>query len=111
VSVQIGCTVPDAGTETWRFLERRPSSWRRQLYLRGRNMTVGNLVYSMRATRQTPEDAAADYDLPLEQVQEALRYYELHRDLVEDDAREERRWLEERGILIEPPDSPGGVPR
>jgi uncharacterized protein (DUF433 family) len=88
---------------TYRFLERRPGSAYRQLYLKGRNMTVGNLVYAMRANRQTAAEAAEDRDLPLAQVEEALRYYACHGDIVDEDAREDRRFLEARGIPIDPP--------
>lgn len=80
--------------EQYKYLERRPESWRRQLFLKGRNMTVGHLVYGMRANRLIPEEAAENYDLPLEQVQEALLYYERHSDLIEQDVEDERRQIE-----------------
>jgi uncharacterized protein (DUF433 family) len=88
--------------EVYRYLEARPHSWRRELYLKGRNMTVGQLVYDMRANNITPEEAVANYDLPLEQVLEALLYYQRHRELVEADVDEERRDGESRGIVIGP---------
>ena len=34
---------------TWRFLVSRPHSWRRQLQIKGRNLTVGQLLATMRA--------------------------------------------------------------
>jgi uncharacterized protein (DUF433 family) len=80
---------------------------RRQLYLTGRNMTVGQLVYTMRANDLEAEAAAKDLELPLEQVQEALVYYETHRDLIESEADEERRSLQERGMDLEPQALPG----
>src|SRR5688572_7345334 len=89
--------------EVYRYLERRPHRWRKQLYLTGRNMTVAHLVYDMRANRLSPEEAAEDFDLPLEQVKEALLYYERHRDVVERDQNEERRRLESKGYAIDPP--------
>jgi uncharacterized protein (DUF433 family) len=92
--------------EVYRYLERRPHRWRKQLYLKGRNMTVAHLVYDMRANRLTPEEAAEDFELPLEQVEEALRYYERHRDVVERDQDEERRRLESKGYAIDPPPLP-----
>ncbi len=72
-----------------RYLVERPHPWRRQLYLKGRNMTVGQLVATMRANHLSPEEAAEDMDLPLEQVREALAYYDLHRDLVDMELQEE----------------------
>ncbi|MBI3974631.1 MAG: DUF433 domain-containing protein [Chloroflexi bacterium] len=85
--------------EAYRYLEPRPDSWRRQLHLKGRNLAVGTLLWKMRANGHTPESAAADYDLPLEQIQEALRYGERHREVIERDAAEERDYLRAAGII------------
>jgi uncharacterized protein (DUF433 family) len=86
----------------YRFLIARPHPWRRQLSLKGRNMTVGQLVATMNADAMTPEQAADRLELPLEQVREALAYYEGNRDLIDAEFREEKRYLQERGYLIEP---------
>ena len=91
----------DAGT--YEYLEQRPHRWRKQLFLKGRNMAVVHVVYGMRANGLSPEDAAREYDLPLAQIEEALRYYESHRDLIEEEQREERRQLEAAGVAIDPP--------
>ena len=87
----------------YEYLEARPHPWRRQLYLRGRNITVGHLVATMNANKLSPEEAAEDMDLPLPQVQEALAYYEAHSDLVNSELREEKRYLQAKGYLVEPP--------
>ena len=87
----------------YEYLEARPHPWRRQLYLRGRNITVGQLVATMNANKLSPEEAAEDMDLPLAQVQEALAYYEAHSDLVNSELREEKRYLQAKGYLVEPP--------
>ena len=87
--------------EEYEYLERRPHRWRKQLYLKGRNMTVDHLITDMRANGITAEAAVANYDLPLAQIQEALAYYARHRDVVEADAREEIRRLQTRGIQID----------
>jgi hypothetical protein len=39
----------------YQYLIPRPEKWRKQLYLKGRNMTVGQLVYKMRANQMTAE--------------------------------------------------------
>jgi len=88
----------------WRHLIRRPHAWRRQLSLRERNMTVGQLVSTIRANKLTPEQASGDLELPLEAVQEALAYYGENRDLIAREASEERRLLAERGYALEPED-------
>jgi uncharacterized protein (DUF433 family) len=92
--------------ETYRYLEHRADSWRRQPYLKGRRMTVANVVYGMRAYKLTPEEAAEDFDLPLEQIQEALLYYQRHPEIVQQDQDEERRYLESMGCPIDPPAVP-----
>jgi uncharacterized protein (DUF433 family) len=92
-------TVEQGGP--YHYLERRPGSWRRELFLKGRNMTVGHLVYAMRANRITLEQAVENYDLPIEQIQEALRYYRFNRDLIEADVDEERRRAAARGIDVD----------
>jgi prevent-host-death family protein len=86
----------DSGEEDLRYhhLVSRPDNDRRQAYLKGHDMTVGELVYTMRANSLSAEEAAADLNLPLAQVREAQAYYEVHRELVEADAEEEKRLLE-----------------
>jgi uncharacterized protein (DUF433 family) len=86
------------------LLEARPENWRKQLWLKGRNMSVGQLVYSMRASGvlHDPVAAAANFALPAEQVRQVLDYYHNHRDLIEQDADEEKRWLLDQGHSLEP---------
>jgi hypothetical protein len=69
-------------------------------------MTVGQLVATMRANSLIAEDAAAELDLPLAQVNEALTYYAAHQALVDSELREERQRLQARGYAIEPPAVP-----
>jgi uncharacterized protein (DUF433 family) len=88
--------------EHYRYLVTRPGKGRSQLYLKGRNMTVGQLVYKMRANQLSIEQAAADMDLPVEQVMEALAYYQTHRELIESETAEERQYLLSRGVELEP---------
>ena len=83
----------------YRYLTERPETGRHQLYLTGRNMTVGQLVYTMRANELDAETAAKDLGLPVEQVKEALAYHETHRDLIESEAEEERRSLPEHKVV------------
>ncbi|MEA3339436.1 MAG: hypothetical protein U9R15_05665 [Chloroflexota bacterium] len=86
----------------YHYLVARPEKRRSQLYLKGRNMTVGQLIYKMRANQLSAEDAARDMDLPLEQVMEAMAYYEIHRDLIKVEAEEDKRYLLSRGVALEP---------
>ncbi len=86
----------------FQYLVARPETGRKQLYLKGRNMTVGQLVYTMRANQMSPEEAAEDMDLPLEQVLEALAYYQTHQPLIESEAEEEKQHPVSQGVQLEP---------
>jgi uncharacterized protein (DUF433 family) len=90
----------------WQYLIARPHRWRRQLSIKGRNMTVGQLVSTLRANRMTPEQASEQLDLPLAAICEALTYYAENRDLIELEATEERHRLAQRGLPLEPKDLP-----
>ncbi len=90
----------------YEHLVARPHPWRKQLYLQGRNMTVGQLVATMRANKLSPEEAAEDFSLPLAQIKEALAYYEAHSDLVNAELREEKLYLQAQGYTVEPPAIP-----
>ena len=89
----------DAG-QVYQYLVARSHPWRRQLYLKGRNMTVGQLVSTIQANHLTPDEAAEDLGLPVEQVREALSYYESHRDLIEAETREESARLAAKGYTV-----------
>ncbi len=84
----------------YQYLVARPHPWRRQLSLKGRNMTVGQLISTMQANHLTPDEAVDDLELPLEQVRDALAYYELHRDLIEAEAREQAARLAAKGYPV-----------
>lgn len=90
--------------EQYPLLEPHPDNWRKQLWLKGRNMTVGQLVYSMRASGMLndPEVAAGNFALPVEQIRQALDYYARHRKLIELEADQEKQRLIERGFILEP---------
>ena len=89
------------------YLVVRPEKGRIQPYLKGRNMTVGQLMYKIRAFGQTLEEAADDMDLPVAQVREAAAYYHAHRSLIEAELAEEKRELEAKGVVLEPGPLPG----
>ena len=87
---------------TYKYLETRPNNWRRQLWIKGRNMTVWHLIATMRTERETLEGTARNFGLPLEAVLEATHYYVLHKDIVEADVEAEKRILvEEFGDAVE----------
>jgi len=94
---------PEIKSDIYAHLVARPHPWRRQLSLRGCTMTVGQLVATMRANQLSPEDAAADLDLPLAQIEEALAYYAIHRDLVDGELRQDKERLRAKGYVIGSP--------
>lgn len=86
----------------WKHLSARPDSWRRQLYLNDRNMTVGQLVSTVRANGETPDQASDNMGLPVDAILEALEYYEQNKELIQAEAAAEREFLQSKGYKIEP---------
>lgn len=92
----------ELSVQQWRYLVERPHPWRRQLCIKGRNMTAAQLVGSMTANTLTPEQAAADVELPVEAIHEAVRYCQENAELLALEASEERRRLTEKGHSVGP---------
>ncbi len=85
----------------YKHLEARPHPWRKQLCLKERNMTVGQLIADARANNMTPEKVAKDRGLPLEAVLEAYDYYEKNEELIQAEFDEEKRRLIEAGYKLD----------
>lgn len=85
---------------TWKYLAPRPESWKKQLFFKDSRMTAANLWLDMLANSETPEQAAADWDLPLEAVLEAIRYCEANEELIYKEAEEQKRILIENGMWV-----------
>ena len=92
----------EAAVEPWLFLVRRQHPWRKQLYVKGRNMTARQLAGSMKANQLNEEAAAADSRLPVEAVREALAYVESNKELLETEAEIERLMLKRGGVARGP---------
>ena len=92
----------DGQPSRWRYLVARPHPWRYQLAIKGRNMTVGQLMSTIRANQLSPEQASEDLELPLNAIQEAISYFTENQALIELEAAEERRRLAQRGYPLEP---------
>src|SRR5438128_3720152 len=82
--------MPEVAVEPWQYLVHRQHPWRKQLYVKGRNLTARQLVGSMKANQLDEEKAAADHRLPVEAIREALAYVEKNRELLETEAEIER---------------------
>ena len=62
----------------WVYLDRKPGSYYRQLFVKGRNIRATTLYddYVDEEEPRTPEQIATDWELPLAAVQEAIAYCE-----------------------------------
>ena len=87
-------------TASWKYLTPRRHSWKRQLYVKGRRVTAANVSYDMQANSMTVEQAAENWELPIEAVHEIESYCATHQDLIDMEAEEERRALQDAGIRI-----------
>jgi len=67
----------------YRYLEPKPYKKTKQLGIKGRNMTVWNLVATMRTEGFTIEETAEGFRLPAEAVIEALDYYYKNKTMIE----------------------------
>ena len=66
----------------WKYLVVRNHPWRKQLYIKGRNMTVRQLVGGVKANKFSDEQTAENYDLPVEAIREALAYFEANPEVI-----------------------------
>lgn len=84
--------IPGLGAraDDWQWLVRRDHPWRRQLWLKGRNITAGSLARTAEIEGWTPEQAADQFDLPIESVLEAIRYAAQASDLINAEEAEDR---------------------
>ena len=87
---------------TWQYLESRPHPWRKQLYIKGRRQKAFTVWMDMLVNELTPEEVAESKELPIAAVIEAIEYCESHQELLKQEADEERRRLEAKGISLEP---------
>jgi hypothetical protein len=92
-------------TTRWQYLEKHPYSWRKQLYFKGKRLKAFDVWMDMIVNKETPEEAAENWDLPLNAVIEAIEYCQTHEGLLKKEAEHELYYLEERGISL------GNLPR
>lgn len=92
-------------TTTWKYLERDPKSRLKQLSIRGRRIRARTLYGRFMSAEEpmTPEEIAADYNLSLEAVQEAIAYCQSDPPEIKEDFEREERFFKAIGL-----DKPGG---
>ncbi len=86
----------------WQYLETRSDSWRKQLYIKGRKLRARTVWSDMIVNEDTLSEAADNWDLPLQAIVEVIDYCQSHQDLLQQEAEMERKYLEEKGVQLEP---------
>ena len=84
----------------WKYLEPRPGSFYRQLFIKGRRIRARTLYgwYMSEEDPWTPEQIAREFSLPLEAVQEAIAYCASNPPEIEQDFRREEALMEATGM-------------
>ena len=82
------------------FLARDPGSSYKQLAVKGRGIHARTLYgrFMSEEDPMTPEEIAADYDLPLEAVREAIAYCQSNPPEIAEDFRREEALAEALGM-------------
>jgi uncharacterized protein (DUF433 family) len=86
----------------WQYLEARPQSWKKQLYLKGTRIKASVIYSDMIVNQMSQLEAVDNWDLPLEAIQEVVEYCQTHQELLKKEAQQGRKLLEEEGVLLEP---------
>ena len=83
----------------YRYLEPRPRSNYRQLWVKGRHMRAEVLYrFSIGIEPRTPEEIAHDYALPVEAVHEAIDYAVHNKELLESERVREEWRMKQLGL-------------
>jgi hypothetical protein len=75
--------------DDWQYLAKRNHPWRKQLYVKGQKLFASTIWQDMIANEMSVEDAADNWDLPLDAIDEVVRYCESHHDLLRLEADKE----------------------
>ena len=84
----------------WVHLAPNPKSSYKQLFLKGTRIRA-EIIYGLTvdgSEPMTPEEVAADYDLPLEVVREAIAYCESKPPEIDEDHRREEARMRATGM-------------
>lgn len=84
----------------YKFLERNPKSNYKQLFVKGTRIMARILYgqYMSEEEPRTPEEIAADYNLPVEAVREAIAYCDTDPVDVREDFAMEEAFMEATGM-------------
>ena len=87
-------------TTAWKYLEANPKSAYKQLFLKGRRIRARDLYGMFMSAEEpmTPPEIAADYNLPIEEVEEAIAYCQTDPPEIREDFEREERIMEATGM-------------
>ena len=87
--------------DDWQYLAKWNHPWRKQLYVKEQKLLASTIWQDMIANEMSVEEAADNWDLPLDAIDEVIRYCESHQVLLKLEADEERSRLVEKGVSFE----------
>lgn len=87
-------------TTGWKYLAPNPKSRYKQLFIAGRRTRARDLygMFMNAEEPMTPAQIAADYNLPLEAVEEAIAYCQTAPPEIKEDFEHEERIMEATGM-------------
>ena len=85
----------------WQYLAKRNHPWRKQLYVKGQKLLASTVWQDMITNRMSVEEAADNWDLSLDAIDEIIRYCESHLNLLKLEADEENYRLVAKGVSFE----------
>lgn len=97
--------------EPWKHLVKRPHPWRKQLYVKGKNLTARQLIGGMLANALDDRSASANYEVPVEAITEAREYVRQNSTLLETEAEIERLMLKREALSLPPAEQMIGTVR
>ncbi len=107
--IKVYIVVPDPeatsqGTagKAYQYLEHRPDKKSQELFIRGRGVRASTIWHDRFISRFSPNQIAADRDLPLEAVYEALEYCQENWESICREKDLERQRLEQMGFFQKP---------
>ena len=75
--------------DDWQYLAKQNHPWRKQLYVKGQKLLASTVWQDMITNGMSVDEAADNWDLPLDSINEVVRYCESHQDLLKLEADEE----------------------
>ena len=88
--------------DDWQYLAKQNHPWRKQLYVKGQKLLASTVWQDMITNGMSVEAAADNWDLPLDAIDEIIRYCESNQDLLKLEADEEHYRLVANGVSFEP---------